>query len=71
MERKIDKLEFHRAKVICRDGTIHVGSADLVYDASDGDDQEQEALLFHDDDGTHCAILETDIERYEILDETA
>ena len=71
MERMIDKLEFHRAKVICKDGTVHVGTADLVYDASEGNGQELEALLFHDDDGTAHGILETEIERYEILDETA
>jgi len=71
MERMIDILEFHRAKVFCKDGTVHVGAADLVYDASEGEDQELEALLFHDDDGTDCGILETEIERYEILDETA
>lgn len=68
MERKIDMLEFHKAKILCIDGTVHVGTADCVYDASEKEGQELEALLFFNTDGTSCGILETDIESFEILD---
>ena len=44
--RKIDLLEFRRAKVFCTDGTVYIGNGDCVCDASEGDGKEIDGILF-------------------------
>ena len=65
--RIIDLLEFHRAKVYCKDGTVHIGVADCVFDASEGEHEELDGLLFHDKNGD-CVLFDDEIEKYELLD---
>ena len=69
--RKIDLLQFQRAKVFCVDGTIHIGTGDCVCDASEGDGQDIDGILFNDDDGSSYIWTEEDIDKIELLDETA
>ena len=70
--RKIDKLQFHRARLHLKDGTVCIGTADCVCDASEGDGQDIEGIAF-DIDGEEFGTIftEDDIESFEILDETA
>ena len=69
--RKIDYIEFHRAKVFCKDGSVYIGTGDCVCDASEGGGQELEGVLFLTEDGDSLIITDDEIDRYEILDETA
>ena len=65
--RKIDQLEFRRARVYCTDGNIYTGTGDCVCDASDGDGQDIDGILFFCDDGTVMTWTEDEIERIEFL----
>lgn len=67
--RKIDQLEFRRARVYCTDGKVYVGRGDCVCDASEGDGQDIEGIWFHADDGTTHIWTEDEIEKIELLDE--
>lgn len=66
--RKIDLLEFHRAKVFCTDGTVYIGNGDCVCDASEGDGKEIDGILFLTDSGEYVTLTEDEIERIELLD---
>lgn len=66
--RKIDLLEFHKAKIYCKDGNVYTGQGDCVCDASEGDGQDIEGILFLTDDGKYEILTEDEIERIEILD---
>ena len=67
--RKIEQLQFHRARIQLKDGTVLVGTADCVCDASERDGADIEGLAF-DADGEKYGtiILEDDIAQFEILD---
>ena len=67
--RKIDMLEFRRAKVYCTDGQVYVGKGDCVCDASEGDGQDIEGILFRTDDGNYHTWTEDEIEKIELLNE--
>ena len=66
--RKIDQLEYRRARVFLTDGTVFVGSGDCVCDASEGDGQDIDGILFFADDGSSDIWTEEEIERIELLD---
>lgn len=66
--RKIDLLEFRKAKVFCTDGTVYIGNGDCVCDASEGDGKDIEGILFLCDDGRRFIFTEDEIERIELLD---
>jgi len=66
--RKIDQLEFRRARVYCTDGNIYIGTGDCVCDASDGNGQNIEGILFRCDDGSYETWTEDEIEKIELLD---
>ena len=67
IQRKIDQLEFKRAKVYLTDGTVHIGSGDCICDASEGDGQDIDGILFFDDDGSSDIWTEDEIEKIELL----
>lgn len=65
--KKIDLLEFKRAKIFCADGNVYTGKGDCVCDASEGDGQDIEGIKFDVDDGTSILLTEDEIERIEFL----
>jgi len=68
-ERKIEQLQFHRARIYLKDGRILTGTADCVCDASEGDGTDIEGLAFNADGEKYGEIfLEDDIDRFELLD---
>ncbi len=68
-ERKIEQLEFHRAKLFLKDGTVCTGTADCVCDASNGDGKDIDGIAFDIDGEEYGTIFtEDDIERFELLD---
>ena len=68
-DRKIEQLQFHRARVHLKDGTVLVGTADCVCDASEGDGANIEGLAFDADGEKYGTIIrEDDIAQFEILD---
>ena len=68
-KRKIEQLQFHRARLHLRDGRTLTGKADCVCDASEGDGQDVEGLVFDADGEKYGEIfLEDDILQFEILD---
>ena len=67
--RKIEKLQFHRAKLYLKDGRILTGTADCVCDASEGDGKDIEGIAFLIDGEKYGEIfLEDEIAKFEILD---
>ncbi|MBQ9695781.1 MAG: hypothetical protein IJV58_05065 [Oscillospiraceae bacterium] len=67
--RKIDQLQFHRARLFLKDGTVVVGTADCVCDASAGDGQDIEGIAFDIDGEKYgTAFTEDEIDRFELLD---
>lgn len=65
--RKIDQLEFQKARVFFTDGTFCVGRGDCICDASEGDGQNIDGILFFKDDGSSDIWTEDEIERIELL----
>ncbi|MDE6020284.1 MAG: hypothetical protein K2H01_04690 [Ruminococcus sp.] len=65
--RKIDLLEYRKAKIICKDGTILTGEGQCICDASEGDGQDIEGILFLTDEGKYETLTEDEIERIEFL----
>ncbi len=67
--RKIDILQFHRARLFLTDGTVVVGTADCVCDASEGDGKDIEGIAFDIDGEKYGTIfIEEQIEKFELLD---
>lgn len=66
--RKIDLLEFRKAKIFCTDGNIYTGTGDCVCDASEGDGKDIDGILFITDNGEYITLTEDEIERIELLD---
>ena len=68
-ERKIEKLQFHRARIYLKDGRVLTGMADCVCDASEGDGTDIEGIAFDADGEKYGEIfIEDDIVNIEILD---
>lgn len=67
--RKIDQLEFQKARVYLANGTVFVGRGDCICDASEGDGQDIDGILFFKDDGSSDIWTEDEIERIELLGE--
>lgn len=67
--RKIEQLQFHRAKLYLKDGRVLTGKADCVCDASEGDGQDIDGIAFDVDGEKYGEIFrEDDIVKFEILD---
>lgn len=67
-KRKIDQLQFRRAKVYCKDGSVYIGTGDCLCDASDGiNNIDVDGVAFDTDDGKGFIFAEDDIERIELL----
>lgn len=68
VKRKIDQLQFRRARVYCKDGTVYTGQGDCVCDASDGvNNDDVDGIAFDTDDGKGFIFTEDEIERIEFL----
>lgn len=67
IKRKIDQLQFRRARVYCKDGNVYTGQGDCVCDASEGDGQDIDGILFCTDKGGYEILTEDEIERIEFL----
>ena len=67
--RKIDQLVFQRAKVFLSDGTTRIGKGDCICDASEGDGQDIDGILFFSDDGSSDIWTEDEILKIELLEE--
>lgn len=67
--RKIDLLEFRKAKILCKSGKTYTGEGDCVCDASDGSGKEDvDGILFLTDEGEYITLTEDEIEKIEFLD---
>ena len=66
--RKIDLIEGHRAKLICRSGNTYIVYGAFPCVGEDENGEEVDAICFDIDDGSSVTLTENDIESYEILD---
>lgn len=66
--RKIDLIENHKAKVICKNGNVYIGYGAFPCVGEDENDEEVDVICFEMDDGGSVTLTKNDIDRYEILD---
>lgn len=65
--KKIDLIENHKAKVICKNGNVYTRYGAFPCVGEDENDEEVDAICFEMDDGGSVTLTENDIDRYEIL----
>lgn len=65
--RKIELIENHKAKVICKNGNVYIGYDAFPCVGEDENDEEVDVICFEMDDGGSVTLTENDIDRYEIL----
>ena len=66
--RKIDLIEDHKAKVVCKNGSTYVGYGAFPCCGEDENGEEVDAIKFDIDSGGSVVLTEDDICSYEILD---
>ena len=66
--RKIDLIENHKAKVVCKNGNVYTGYGAFPCVGEDENDEEVDAICFEIDDSGSVTLTENDIDHYEILD---